>query len=938
MEKTLQNKANTNIANDSKKMMNNFLRSLGTTALLLAIPVLLQLPFAEANAQNRSLNNQAQTVNQTQPQDADAPLTPPMPTLKAVPGNGSVLLYWDDVAESHFDPFFEDYIVFTRPGAGGEVFANPNNFQGYKIYKSTDPTFSDILRITDNRGNPIRLQFEAIFDLQNEIRGYHPASIGGQRLWLGSDTGIRRIWEDTGLMNGVTYYYAVVSFTHGDALPNFDLPVEFNDDGEPVIPIPNTVYTHPPLESPIDVEVLPDGSVVTGINVVAVTPQQNAPGYVAPVDPVITQTQGTGSGNINLEIIDPAALRGGNEYAIVFEDTLVAGIGGVFDLVTQNFSLLNTTTGEFLHRRIEDLDGTELPVKEGLLLTVSDIPERVAPDFERSEWITNQSANIHNPQLGVSSRNPTPFDYRVEIYNEPVSSSTPFQIGNNNLPSEETNVRVFNTTTGQEVEYAFFTNPQLPRDVRTAAYLSENSILVGGAAGLIQRSTDGGVNWTNIESGQSVRIKSFSFINENQGWASGREGVVIRTTDGGITWSDALPTGSGNILRDIFFINENLGWAVGDNGRIIRTTDGGSSWTFAESGTIRRLNEVFFINENVGYVTGLLATLKTMDGGVTWQELTTGVQAEFFGMHFNDENTGWLVGTAGRILETSDGGETWTLAESNTSSTLNSITFVNASTGWAVGQNGSIVKTTDAGETWQPQTSGIGATLFGISALNTERLVVTGANSTRLRTINGGESWSATADFRRFRAALDDNNQSRSDILYILENVGENNQLADTWRISMLARTASSSFGLTVDPAGGDELQFFTIKPFTSSDRLEFSIQGENQPSVDLSSVESPLDDIRVVPNPYLVSHEGENATSGRQLHFTNLPQQCTIRIFSVSGRLLQTINVNNGPGESRYIWNMVTNDNRNLSYGVYIYHVNAPGVGEKVGKFAVIK
>jgi hypothetical protein len=43
---------------------------------------------------------------------------------------------------------------------------------------------------------------------------------------------------------------------------------------------------------------------------------------------------------------------------------------------------------------------------------------------------------------------------------------------------------------------------------------------------------------------------------------------------------------------------------------------------------------------------------------------------------------------------------------------------------------------------------------------------------------------------------------------------------------------------------------------------------------------------------------------------------------------------MNNGTAE----WNLLTRDNLSVSYGVYIYHVDAPGVGEKVGKFAIIK
>jgi hypothetical protein len=36
--------------------------------------------------------------------------------------------------------------------------------------------------------------------------------------------------------------------------------------------------------------------------------------------------------------------------------------------------------------------------------------------------------------------------------------------------------------------------------------------------------------------------------------------------------------------------------------------------------------------------------------------------------------------------------------------------------------------------------------------------------------------------------------------------------------------------------------------------------------------------------------------------------------------------------------WNMLTRDNLAISYGVYVYHIEAPGIGEKTGKFAVIK
>jgi len=33
-----------------------------------------------------------------------------------------------------------------------------------------------------------------------------------------------------------------------------------------------------------------------------------------------------------------------------------------------------------------------------------------------------------------------------------------------------------------------------------------------------------------------------------------------------------------------------------------------------------------------------------------------------------------------------------------------------------------------------------------------------------------------------------------------------------------------------------------------------------------------------------------------------------------------------------------LTKDNLSASYGVYIYHIDAPGIGKTAGKFAIIK
>ena len=104
------------------------------------------------------------------------------------------------------------------------------------------------------------------------------------------------------------------------------------------------------------------------------------------------------------------------------------------------------------------------------------------------------------------------------------------------------------------------------------------------------------------------------------------------------------------------------------------------------------------------------------------------------------------------------------------------------------------------------------------------------------------------------------------------------------------------------------------------------------------------MENIKVVPNPYLGSAQWENKnpySSGRgprSLHFTHLPSQCTIRIFSVDGALVKTIEHNNPIDNGTEDWDMLSKDKLSISYGVYIAHVDAPGIGSKIIKFAVIK
>jgi len=187
--------------------------------------------------------------------------------------------------------------------------------------------------------------------------------------------------------------------------------------------------------------------------------------------------------------------------------------------------------------------------------------------------------------------------------------------------------------------------------------------------------------------------------------------------------------------------------------------------------------------------------------------------------------------------------------------------------------------------------------------------------------------------------AINDSAWSRGDeiITFLPGAVGVN---ADT--LSWGFTVSRTSTGDSVYPSPGDALLIYTTRPFSKSDVFTLKT---NAGFVDNQIASSSMDNIYVVPNPYVGSNEIEpaNKLSGqnrgeRRIYFENLPMKCTIRIFTLSGELVNTIEHEANFDNGREFWNLLNHDGFSVAYGVYVAHIDAPGVGEKIIKFALIK
>ena len=162
------------------------------------------------------------------------------------------------------------------------------------------------------------------------------------------------------------------------------------------------------------------------------------------------------------------------------------------------------------------------------------------------------------------------------------------------------------------------------------------------------------------------------------------------------------------------------------------------------------------------------------------------------------------------------------------------------------------------------------------------------------------------------------------------------------WRATAFIIDFKLDSGATY-PQGDNTYLVDWERPFFVTDTVRFEVGEEI--GLDLSIANTDLDSIRVVPNPYVMTNMMESAVANpflnqrRKIMFTHVPADCIIKIFTVSGVLVDEITVNNQPDNGIVHWDMLTRENLEIAAGMYIYHIDAQQIGEeKVGKFAVIK
>jgi hypothetical protein len=110
-----------------------------------------------------------------------------------------------------------------------------------------------------------------------------------------------------------------------------------------------------------------------------------------------------------------------------------------------------------------------------------------------------------------------------------------------------------------------------------------------------------------------------------------------------------------------------------------------------------------------------------------------------------------------------------------------------------------------------------------------------------------------------------------------------------------------------------------------------WSMEGNATLTNNTSALQETLNLINIVPNPYNAFSEYERNKLDNRIKITNLPEICTISIYNTQGKLIRRFKKESPI--TYQDWTLTNHQNIPVSSGIYLIHVEIPGIGERVLK-----
>ncbi len=156
------------------------------------------------------------------------------------------------------------------------------------------------------------------------------------------------------------------------------------------------------------------------------------------------------------------------------------------------------------------------------------------------------------------------------------------------------------------------------------------------------------------------------------------------------------------------------------------------------------------------------------------------------------------------------------------------------------------------------------------------------------------------------------------------------------YAVSLKKRSETSTF------TNGDILRIPVVTyPYTSADKFTFKTTAKGLLSED--DQRALFNKVNVFPNPLFGFNPATSYANTPPdepfVTFSNLPEEVTIKIFSLAGTRVRTLTSadKSSPNSTFLRWNLKNEDGLRVASGLYIAVVESPKYGEKILKFSII-
>jgi hypothetical protein len=257
----------------------------------------------------------------------------------------------------------------------------------------------------------------------------------------------------------------------------------------------------------------------------------------------------------------------------------------------------------------------------------------------------------------------------------------------------------------------------------------------------------------------------------------------------------------------------------------------------------------------------------------------------------------------------------------------------------AFGENSFLGNENGADMKWNPTdrlTDGVGSPLMG----GMHPIYIWGYNYKSIH----GDPFGSAVDFPAYIPSAADNNAG-NELYNQFQLIDANNTAAKKFVYASLAwvsyAMAAPGYDITNGFPTNAEIELRVNKEYKnytatgqngSRPMYSWSMDDIATTTGSVDQLAKALEMINVVPNPYYAYSEYERTRLDTRVKITNLPERCTVKIYSVNGKLIRTFK-KDSPVTS-VDWDLKNWKAIPVAGGIYLIHVDIPDVGEKVLKF----